>query len=517
MRSARRLSQLARAIVSVIVLLANGAAGAQAVATSAGPDAVSVTVYRDPKRALDQAFDLRWLNGYALVTERRRMVIPAGEGELRFEGVAAGIIPQSAVIAGIPQEIVERNRDAMLLSPGSLLDASLGRRVRIRRTSPATGEVTRIDAVIRSGDDGAVILETRQGVESLRCTGLPETLLYRSVPPGLSARPTLSVRTRSTRRIAADVTLSYLATGFDWRADYILELAPDGRSMDLFAWLTLANGDETGFKQAQAQAVAGRLNRAEEDVEEPDAPPLRLQCWPQGSTTSDLREIEVIRPASPPSLRRRYSTVSESVSAMSVAPLTMIAARLEDLGDAKLYRIPEPVTIAARSQKQVALLHRPRVSLETVYRFTARRNAGEEGAVPVLKTRNRSETGLGIPLPGGPVDVYERTGGRALLAARGAMRDIAVGEPLSIPLRPSEQVIVRTVVERETGGLATFLLTVTNRRSSPIPFEVELPDWATGELIGKERFPLADGVRLWSVTVGARGSAELRYEVRNRP
>ena len=43
-------------------------------------------------------------------------------------------------------------------------------------------------------------------------------------------------------------------------------------------------------------------------------------------------------------------------------------ARQEDLGDLKLYRLPEPVTVAAYGQKQVAFLQRPAVPVELVYR-----------------------------------------------------------------------------------------------------------------------------------------------------
>src|SRR6185295_11577049 len=129
-------------------------------------------------------------------------------------GVAGGILPQSAIVSGFPEGIVERNRDAYLLSPGTLLDRSLGRRVHIRRTSPDTGKVREEEALIRSGADGAVILQTPAGTEALRCTGLPETLVYDRVPPGLSAKPTLSVRARSSQPVAATVTLSYLSDGF---------------------------------------------------------------------------------------------------------------------------------------------------------------------------------------------------------------------------------------------------------------------------------------------------------------
>jgi hypothetical protein len=175
----------------LLLLLAATPAGAQQVVTSAAPDRVAVTLYRDPHRNAEEGMNPQWLNGFALVSETRQVTLPAGEAELRFEGVAGGIVPQSAIVAGLPDGIVERNRDAYLLSPESLLDRSLGRRVHLRRTAPATGAVTEEDAVIRTGADGAVVLQTAAGFEALRCTGLPETPVYEGVPSGLSARPTL--------------------------------------------------------------------------------------------------------------------------------------------------------------------------------------------------------------------------------------------------------------------------------------------------------------------------------------
>ncbi|MBC7985629.1 MAG: hypothetical protein H7X93_03020, partial [Sphingomonadaceae bacterium] len=102
-------------------------AAAQHVAVSAAPSTVSVTVYRNPDRGPGEAMELRWLGGYALITETRAITIPEGENEIRFEGVAGGIIPQTAIVTGLADGVLERNRDARLLSPEGLLDASLGR------------------------------------------------------------------------------------------------------------------------------------------------------------------------------------------------------------------------------------------------------------------------------------------------------------------------------------------------------------------------------------------------------
>src|SRR3546814_4443434 len=100
-----------------------------------------------------------WLKGNAWISESGAFSMPAWECEGRCEGVAGGIIPESAIVTGFPDGVIEKNQDAWLLSPASLLDASLGRRVHVRRTSGATGGVSETEAVIRSGADGAVVLE----------------------------------------------------------------------------------------------------------------------------------------------------------------------------------------------------------------------------------------------------------------------------------------------------------------------------------------------------------------------
>lgn len=501
-----------------LILLA-GLAGApalgQALVSSAGPEAVSVTVYRDPNRGADQPFRLRWLNGFALITEQRSVEVPAGEAVIRFEGVAGGIIPESAIVTGLADGVIEKNRDAWLLSPGSLLDASLGRRVHIRRTSRATGEVTEGEALIRSGADGAVVIETAQGIEALRCTGLPETLLYDEVPAGLSAKPTLSVRARSAAAGRATLTLSYLAMGFDWQADYIAELSPDGEHMDLFAWLTLANGDETGFTDADTQAVAGRLNREDQGRSAPQAPPLHLQCWPQGTTTSDLKSYLPPPPAPPPpmALMVTGSRVARA-NLESASPVTVVTAQQEELGDLKLYRIPERVSVAAKSQKQVALLRHERVPVETVYRFQTRTMFGDHGAVPTVTTRNRREERLGVPLPAGSIAFFDQHQGRRMLVGHGFLADRAVGEDVEIAAGESIDVRVRWEELKDDQGALTRRITVTNAKPYPVRFEAQILGGGT-RIVSRTKLRERDGDPLWTVTVPANGSRTLTFRHRD--
>src|SRR5690349_5256438 len=184
-RSTRATDSM-RAIALLVALISAAPAAGQSVVSSPAPERVAVTVYRNPDRGIEP-LNLGWLGGYALVSETRRIRLPAGSSELRFEGVTSGIVPQSAIVTGLGEAVLEKNRDAKLLSPGSLIDASLGERLHLRRTSRATGAVTEQDAIVRANGDG-VVIQTESGVEALRCTGLPETLLARQVPVGLSAR-----------------------------------------------------------------------------------------------------------------------------------------------------------------------------------------------------------------------------------------------------------------------------------------------------------------------------------------
>jgi hypothetical protein len=509
----------ARLILAALAVLAPLAADAQTIVTSPGPDRVAVTVYRDPDREPGQQPNLGWLNGYALISETRQISIPAGESTIRFEGVAGGIVPQTAIVAGFPEDIIERNRDAYLLSPATILDRSLGRRVHLRRTSRATGAVREQEAVILSGAGGAVVLQTADGFESLRCTGQPETILYDGVPAELASRPTLSVRARSTQPVTATVTLSYLATGFDWQANYIAQLSPDGRRVDLFAWLTLASTDETSFVAADTQAVAGVVNYERARPQPREGGPLNLQCWPAGRT-SDIPLYDGAPP--PPPMAAGYGddesivvTAHRTRTEDLVNPLPAMVASEENLGDLKLFRIPEPVTVAANSQKQVALLVRPNVRVDLVYRQQVDPiEPGEPEPVPLwLVTRNRSAEGLGVALPGGTVALFAEGLGRPILLGEGQIADRSVGDDVEIVFAPATGVRTQVTLVRETPRWREYRLIVSSDRPAPVAFEAEFRSAGTG-FMPSRRLPRRDGYAYWPVRVPANGTASLTWRVR---
>ncbi|MBT0670501.1 hypothetical protein HT136_19220 [Novosphingobium profundi] len=495
-------------ILAAAALPSAGTALDGRIVVSAGPARVALTVYRAPyaRGEIDRANP----RGFAMITETRKVRLPRGRVELRFEGVAEGIVPVSAVIEGLPGGTIEKNRDARLLSPASLVDGTLGREVTITRTDKATGRVTSEEATIVAGPQQGVVLRTASAIEALRCSGLPEKLVYGGIPTGLSSKPVLSVTTDSPSARTVTVRLSYLASGFDWRASYVATQAPDGRSLDLFAWLTLANGNGQAFTEAEVNAVAGRLNRVATPQLQASIARLRLSCFPLGTTTSDLPshtapQEEIIVTAQ----HRLRGAPPPLAMAAPAPPAPPPPPPPEDLGDLKLYRVPERVSVAPHAQKQVALLARENIPFERRYRravFAGQRLDGAPTAI-VLALRNERAAGLGLALPQGTTALYAQQKESRQLLGLGTLTDRAEGETFRLSAGTSTQVLAtqKVVSQRE------MLLSITN--ANPFPVLVEIPIGSPGQKIisQDENLPQTDGIATWSRSLAAGEEAQLRY------
>jgi hypothetical protein len=518
------------------------------------PVDVSVTVYRDPYRD-EGGFDLDYLGGFALITETRRVLLTPGDHRLRFEGVADGIEPASAIVTGLPSGVIEKNRDAMLLSPSALVAAAAEQegRVALTRTDPATGVTTRTTGTIRSGADGGVVFEGPDGIEGLRCSGLPETFSFDSAITGLSALPTLSVRTRVNEPVEALVQLSYLSRGFDWAADYVADRS-NGGEIALGGWITLANGNSVSFTNARVQVVAGKLNRESGEIEPIDfGQPILAQCWPRGST-SDYE---------PPSYLQFAKDLSEFDDAMVVTGSRMamampappaaeaasaVTAVQEDLGDLKLYRMPERSSLLSRQAKQVRLLDRADIPVERIYEsdFAANSDIDYTPMQLLLRTQNDEEHNLGLPLPSGRVQMFEVVGQapdqQRLLAGETTLRDITLDEETEFEFNGGADIQVRQIVEtRQASRLQAPLpvlpliallpqinagsrridainrIEVSNAR--PYPVQVELRLWLDdgGQMVrASHAFGQKNGRPIFRLTVPANDTLEVRYQTSSR-
>lgn len=417
------------------------------------------------------------------------------------------MVAVSAVIEGLPGAVLEKNLDARLLTPLSLVQSAVGGEALLERTDPATGRRRAVPVRILSGANG-VLLQSAEGVEALRCSALPERLVFAEAPAGLSDKPTLSVRTHSAAPLEAEVQLSYLAQGFDWATSYVAMLDPAGSRLTLTAWITFANANSVSFADAPTQIIAGKVRRNDS----PALPNSRLAaldpaaCWPWDTTATAaaLQAFHDAYPYPPP-------PPPAPMAAMPAMEIMVSGAKVqrEEFGDLKLYRTLEPTSILANAQKQVLLLSEPNVPFAK--RFLARLDAADgepRAAQIVLEVENTRDGPLAQPLPKGAIAVFEPTAHGPVLLGETEVADLAVGERLDIRLAASRTV----TVAHSARGQQRFAVVVRNHSAEAADVEIRRPlqritrSTASWRREGEEA--------IWRFSVPGGGERRFRYAVK---
>lgn len=293
--------------------------------------ALSVTIYQ---------------NGLAAVRDTRRVNLPKGLSRLAFADLLPSLRPKSATLLdpGWGLQVRERNFEFNLLSPASLVDASLGLPVQIHgengnpgqegtlisvpllrpRFRPDARPLDRIarkaSAYAQAPDPGVVVSAS----EGLRIHG-PSQVSFLTLPASLRPSPTLLQDINLPAASDVPVTILYTATDFTWTPFYIATLASDGQHMDLDVLATVKNNSGGDLSGTLLQLVAGTPNTVY------DPPP------------SDQNEPRVDMTTT------KTGTVVEVVASAPVF-------REEKLSEYPLFTLDRPVTLDARSEKQLRLM-----------------------------------------------------------------------------------------------------------------------------------------------------------------
>lgn len=467
---------MTRILLSLAIAVAAAAATAaetapEIVSGAADREATAVTVYND---------DL------ALVKERRRVSLPAGQARLALRDVAAQLRPETALLRGLdrPLTLVEQNFDFDLLTPEKLLEKYVGREVTVIRSHPTTGEERREKATVLA-TNGGTVLRFADRIE----TGAPGRIAFDAVPANLRDRPTLSVLLFG-RGGAQPVELSYLTGGLSWQADYVANLAADGGSLDLNGWVTLTNRSGTGYEEATLQLVAGTVNRVR-------APQPRM----------------LARPAAAPKA------------------LAMEAAQ-EALMDYHLYRFERPTSIADNQTKQLALLSAGNVPVRREYLLAGadyyyQGRYGELGRrlkpAVFLEFENRGGQ-LGRPLPAGVVRVYAKDSrGAAQFIGEDRIPHTAKNEKLKLRLGEAfditadrKQTAYRKIADNVVE--TAYRIDLRNAKDEAVVVKVQEPMPGDWEIVQESLKGTRESARsvAWDVTVPAGGAAMLEYTARVR-
>jgi hypothetical protein len=513
-------------------LLIAGSAEAQVI--SPGPDSVAVAIYH---RGSVNTRDI--MNGYdrgdafGFVVETREVDLPAGPSTIAFRNVSSSIVPESASIEGLPGGGVERNFDYDLLSPGSLLERSVGRSVSLVRTDRKTGKESVETGIVRAASGGAM-LEIAGKLEALHCGGPPERLVFDEVPEGLSQTPTLSVRTTVPTAGHYTIRLAYIATRLNWSADYVARIEPGGDTLHLTGWITLANFSDTSFHDVPAQVIAGNPNTTGDDREvNAQARSIAPQCWPLDVEWATWPPPPPPPPPPPmePSLTETVVVAGRRIPQVGMYSSSPVTAVYEEFGDYMLYTVPVRTEVASHQTKQVAFLDQHGVKFERVYSYVTPpfgmnwRFERPETATVRYRLQNRDDAGLGKPLPGGTASVFDSDDrGAPVFVGEAAIRDTPEGLPVNLDTGGALAVhVMPRIIERkqEKRGKDNWWrhdsveVTISNDMGKPIAFELGLDPERDEIRMMSEDAPhfFDEGLVKWTFSLAAGGRKTFHYTV----
>ena len=423
----------------------------------------------------------------ALVVERRRVELPAGAARLRLSDVSPRLQPGSVNLYGPDLRVLELSSHFDLLTPYRLLEASLGKTVRLARFNPMTGEETIEEAKVLSVQEGVVLkvgdrIEAEQGA-----VGGLRRIIFDEVPAGLAETPTLSALVESQGGKA--VTLSYLTGGLTWQADYIARLDEAAGTLAISGLATLTNTSLTGYADARLRLVAGAVNRAGDGPVRPLA---------RGAVAASMAMAE----------------------ATDLAP--------EGEGELYVYDPGRAVSLLPRETKQIALLSASEVPFEQEFRLEGLASLlGRGGEIePVkaqnlLRFKNEEAGGLGKPLPAGVLRAYGLGGEAPLFLGEDRIRHTARGQEVEVALGQAFDVTGearQTAFEQLAAGSFEAAQEVTLRNAKARAVTVKVtgdlpPGWKMLDQSADHETETATRVA-WTLEVPAGGETALTYRVR---
>jgi hypothetical protein len=403
----------------------------------------------------------------ALITEIRKVNVPAGRSVIAFEGVSDLIIPQSMILREFTGLTLERNFDYDLLSKTSLFENAVGEFVTLTRFDAASGAVVDQSAeIISARRDTGVVMKVDGKLETLSCSGLTERVSFGTGAGGLSAKPVMSVQVSAEAAGEQEVVISYLTSGLGWRADYRADLGaalpdkPTGtRQASLLAWLTLTNGTAKDYADVPLAIIAGDLNRDRDTrAVAPPKPYLQGQCYPIGSTKTGINQgrfaVGKVMGWDGGIYDSAESIPSQPLRAMMADEVIVTGARArkvareENVGDYKLYRVPGLVSVKPYQTKQIAFLDEQKVEIREYFKHEVYGFNEAPNPAPLALAygiNNAREDGLARALPKGTFRIFDRrANGNTVYLGESRIDNKAVDEEVELLIDRSFNVLVKS-------------------------------------------------------------------------
>jgi len=288
--------------------------------------------------------------GFGAVKEKRRIDLEQGDTHLLYGDVAQLIETDSLIVEGI--NVVEFNYDFDLVNKEKLLMKYIDKEVFIR--SRETGE--RKSCRLLSVDvTGRCVLEDNNSKEIYLDS--QDEIILPTLPSGLIVSPALVWKILGNSE--SEVSVSYLSKGFNWKANYVVELKET--FLNVIGWAEINNQSGMTYENAKVKLIAGDVNRVNEEM--------------------GLMEV-------------RHFKMDSTLGGQ---------AQEKTFFDYHMYTLNNLTTIKDNQTKQVNILSGENIPYNQYYKL----DLYDDSAEIMVEFENEVESGLGIPMPKGRIKLYK--------------------------------------------------------------------------------------------------------------
>lgn len=433
-----------------------------------------------------------------LVRDTRTLRLPVGPSRLRFMDVAQQIDPTTVHIKSLtaPTDltVVEQSYEFDLLNPSKMLEKYVGRELTLvlRRLENNTEQLVPTPATLLSTNEGQVwriggkIVINPTNIAEIRFETLPEDLI---------AKPTLVWSLSNTGPQSHRVEASYLTSGLDWRADYVVVLSRGDTRADLNGWVTITNKSGTSYRNAELKLVAGDVNRV-------------------------------------PTYKAPMAEMNITMARAAAAPPPQF--REESLFEYHLYTLQRSTTVKQNETKQISLLASTDMAVKKefvlnggTHYFRGYNNPGESVREKIgvyVEFKNSKENNLGQPLPAGIIRVYQsdQTGAQQFIGEN-QIEHTPKDEPVRVKLgdvfdvvAERKQVDFKAISRREYEY--AYEIRLRNHKAEPVTIIINEPIGGDWQILNSTFTPekTSSASARFNVPVPTDGESILSYRVRVR-
>jgi hypothetical protein len=427
-------------------------------------------------------------NNIGLIKDTRKIILPSGEGELRFMGVASRIMPVTVHVKSLnyPKDfsVVEQNYEYDLMNANKLLDKYVGKNIKIMIWNEYQDRKETVEATLLSNNNGQIYR-----INDEIYIGHPGIKVLPEIPEDLIAKPTLTWLYNNKTTKEHNLEVSYLTNNISWKADYVVVLNKEDTSADISGWVTLDNKSGATYKNASLKLIAGDVHRVTEELKD-----------------------------------NRYMMVQ---TARAAAPQFEEKAFFEY----HIYDLQRKTTIKDNQTKQISLLEATGTKIQKellvegsqgIFTRHYRSHNPKQPVTVYIKFVNTEDNHLGIPIPKGIMRLYKMDSeGGLLFIGEDRVEHTPVDEEISLKIGEAFDVVaerIQTDYKQITTGLheSEWEITLKNHKKENVTVSIIEPLFGNWTVINNSHpYTKKDAFTIrFDVTVPKDGEVKVKYRVR---